>query len=138
MTWRCFCCSLKHLLLLYLDLVGGPGLQTKVPCSGLGGLWSVQLLACSALRNDATKAWGDTSAWCCWTKESLGCCPVGGSCAEFKFCRQAGEVLHAGDDDGELEVSGLSKAARAFYSVCLYSVFCPCADVCDEDLSVGM
>lgn len=96
----------------------------------------MQLLACSALRNGATKAWGDTSA--CWTKESSGCCPVGGSCAEFKFCRQAGEVLHVGYDDGELEVSGLSKAAWAFYSVCLYSVFCPCPDVCDEDLSVEM
>lgn len=70
--------------------------------------------------------------------ESLGCCPVGGSCAELEFCRQASEVLHAGDDDGELEVSGLSKASLAFYSACLYSVFCPCPDVCDEDLSVGM
>lgn len=47
-------------------------------------------------------------------------------------------MLHVGDDDGELEVSELSKAALAFYSACLYSVFCPCPDTCDEDLSVGM
>lgn len=58
-----FCCSLKHLLLLYvLDLVGGPRLQAEKPCSGLGGFWSVQLLALSAHRNGATKAWGDIPA----------------------------------------------------------------------------
>lgn len=27
-------------------------------------------------------------------------------------------MLHVGDDDGELEVSGLFKAALAFYSAC--------------------
>lgn len=52
--------------------------------------------------------------------------------------RQGWDVVHVGDDDGELEVSGLSKAALAFYPACLYSVFCPCPDMCDEDLSVGM
>lgn len=61
-----------------------------------------------------------------------------------KLCRarilQAGRwgVAHVGGDDGELEVSGLSKAALAFYPACLYSVHCRCPDVCDEDLSVGM
>lgn len=47
-------------------------------------------------------------------------------------------MLHVGDDDGELEVSVLAKAALAFYPACLYSVFCLSHDVCDEDLSVGM
>lgn len=51
---------------------------------------------------------------------------------------QAGRwcVTHVGDGDGELEV--LFKAALAFYPACLYSVFCSCPDVCDEDLLVGM
>lgn len=48
--------------LYVLDLVGGPRLKTKTLCSGLGGFWSVQLLAFSALRSCATKVCGDASA----------------------------------------------------------------------------
>lgn len=100
----------------------------------------MQLLACSALRNGATKAWvthlhctglldkGEFRLWFSWRE----------------LCRarvlQAGRwsAAHVGDDDGELEVSGLSKAALAFYPAGLYSVFCPCPGVCDDDPSVGI
>lgn len=135
--WEVFRCNLKHLLFLnVLDLVGGPRLQTKMLCSGLGGFWSVQLLACHALRNGATEAWGDIFAL-------HGTAGPRRLQAVVLLCRarilQAGRwgVAHAWVDDGELEVSRLPKAALAFYPACLYSVFSPCPEVCDEDPSVG-
>lgn len=33
---------------------------------------------------------------------------------------------------------GYSKQLWLFILLVFYSVFCPCPDVCDEDLSVGM